>query len=84
MISPWGIQNTVSSHLKPEAFSPETTGVTTRTMYRNGDSKVVVNSGVGRKEGMHNEPSIFYEKIKLTLKVKNHSFLNSVSTHTFS
>lgn len=52
-------------------------------MYRQGDSKVVVSSGVGRKEGMHNDlPSIFYEKI-LTLKVKNHSFLTSVSTHIF-
>lgn len=52
-------------------------------MYRQGDSKVVVSSGVGRKEGMHNDlPSIFYKKI-LTLKVKNHSFLTSVSTHIF-
>lgn len=52
-------------------------------MYRQGDSKVVVSSGVGRKEGMHNDlPSIFYEKI-LILKVKNHSFLTSVSTHIF-
>ena len=53
-------------------------------MYRQGDSKVVVSSGVGRKEGMHNDlPSIFYEKIELTLKVKNRSFLTSVSTHIF-
>ena len=58
--------------------------MTTRTMYRKGDSKMVVRGGVGRKDGMHNNlPSIFYEKIECTLKVKNHSFLTSVSTHIF-
>lgn len=52
-------------------------------MYRNGDFKVVVNSGVGRKEGMYNELLIFYEKIKFIFKVKNYSFLNFVSIYIF-
>lgn len=33
---------------------------------------------------MHNNlPSIFYEKIECTLRVKTHSFLTAVSTHIF-
>lgn len=58
--------------------------MTTRTRYGNGDSNVVLSSGVDREEGMHNAfPPIFYKKIELTLKVKNHSFLTSVSTDIF-
>ena len=45
--------------------------MTTGMACRHGDAKVVMSSGVGRKEGMHNDlASIFHEKIELISRSK--------------